>query len=254
MSASATSVVGRQLRIEQRIFWRNRQGVFFTFVFPLMLVLFAGLTSGTVDGVDRRAFIVTGILALSIVSTTFQALAIAVSIHRDLGVLKRLLATPLRPLQLALAKIGSVVTVAALEVLVIVLVARFAYDIPWPVDAGVFLVSCAIGAAAFSALGLALAAAIRSGDVAPAVTNAVYLPMMIVSGVFYSTGDLPPWLAPIAEALPLFHLVEPLRAGYLGTEPQWGSAGLHLLVLALWGVAGLAYVVRYFRWEPHFES
>lgn len=253
MSSAGTFV--RQLRIEQRVFWRNRQGVFFTFVFPLMLLLFfASVSDGSTGGVDATAFIVTGIAALAIVSTTFQALAIAVSIHRETGVLKRLLATPLKPSTLLAAKVGSVALVAVLEVVIIVAAARVGYGIALPADWPLFVVSCLVGGAAFSALGFALAAAIRSADVAPAVTNIVYLPMMFVSGVFYDLAQMPGWLQHVGQAMPLYHLVEPLRASYLGVGPASGSLAVHLAVLSAWGLAGSMYVAFRFRWEPDWEA
>jgi ABC-2 type transport system permease protein len=70
--------------------------------------------------------------------------------------------------------------------------------------------------------------------------------MIFISGVFYSSDDLPEALKAIAEALPLKHLIDGLSEAIVGGG---GDAGTAALVMAAWTVAGLVLAVRYFRWE-----
>ena len=82
---------------------------------------------------------------------------------------------------------------------------------------------------------------------APAYTNAVFLPTIFISGVFYSSDDLPEALKAIAEVLPLKHLIDGLSEAIVGGG---GDAGTAALIVAGWTVArALSLAVRFFRWE-----
>ena len=73
-----------------------------------------------------------------------------------------------------------------------------------------------LGVVCFGSLGIAFAHAIPNVDSAPAWVNAVFLPLIFISGVFYSADELPGVLKAIAEALPLKHLIDGLSAGIVG--------------------------------------
>ena len=98
----------------------------------------------------------------------------------------------------------------------------------------------------FGALGVAFAHAIPNVDSAPAWVNAVFLPLIFISGVFYSSDSLPGVLKAVAEALPLKHLIDGLSAAIVGGG---GDTLASAAVVGLWTVAGLLLAVRYFRWS-----
>ena len=86
-------LVWRQYRLERRMFWRNPSAAFFNFALPLIfLALFGAVFSGNQDDLD---VIVPGIAGMSVMSTTFMALAINTVALREQGILKRLRGTPL---------------------------------------------------------------------------------------------------------------------------------------------------------------
>ena len=76
--------------------------------------------------------------------------------------------------------------------------------------------SPALGVVCFAALGVAFSHAIPNEDAAPAYTNAVFLPLIFISGVFYSSDDLPEVLKTMAEVLPLKHLIDGLSEAIVG--------------------------------------
>ena len=85
-----------------------------------------------------------------------------------------------------------------------------------------------LGVVGFAALGIAFSHVIPNFDAAPAYTNAVFLPVIFISGVFYSSDDLPEALEAIAEALPLKHVIDGLAeaivgggSGDIGTARWW---------------------------------
>jgi ABC-2 type transport system permease protein len=131
-------------------------------------------------------------------------------------------------------------------VLLVVAIGNIAYGVDWPQDPLLLVLFTALGVVCFAALGIAFSHAIPNEDAAPAYTNAVFLPVIFISGVFYSSDDLPEVLNAIAEALPLKHLIDGLSDAIVGGG---GDAGTAALVVAAWTVAGLVLAVRYFRWE-----
>ena len=90
---SAASLAWRQYRLERQLFWRNPSAAFFNFLLPLIfLALFGAIVSGNQHDLD---VIVPGIAGMSVMSTTFTALAYNMTFLREQGVLKRMRGTPL---------------------------------------------------------------------------------------------------------------------------------------------------------------
>lgn len=110
------ALVVHQARYELRASLRNPRARFFTFAFPiLLLVIFAGVFghgTTTVDGVRvaLARFYVPGIMAMSIVTSAYAGLVISVSATRESGVLKRRRATPVPPAVLIAGQAISTLT------------------------------------------------------------------------------------------------------------------------------------------------
>jgi ABC-2 type transport system permease protein len=85
-------------------------------------------------------------------------------------------------------------------------------------------------------------------DSAPAYTNAIFLPMIFISGVFYDADHVPTFLRDIAEVLPLTHLIDGLSAAMV-TGASFSSELSDLAVVAAWGVFGIYFAIRGFSWE-----
>ena len=116
------------------------------------------------------------------------------------------------------------------------------------------IVTLAVGVTAFAALGLALAAISPTGDTAPAVANATLLPVAFVSNVFVPIQNPAPWLEFVGDFFPLKHFVVPLQDAFSPFVTDSAFRGGDLLVMALWGIGGLAYSLRFFSWEPKTEG
>lgn len=241
---SATTMLGMQLRVEQRIFWRNRSGMFFTFILPLAMLLVLAMSDDPVKNVPLIA-------GLGILSTGFQGLAIQLAMHRDQGVLKRVMATPLSASTLILGKALSTMLVIALEVGIIVAVGVLAFDAPAPEHALVLLGFVLLGTACFVSLGFAVASLIPTSESAPAITNAAYLGLVLVTALLHNVDGIPEGVRDAGMVLPLENLITPIQHAWIGGLDRGDAVGA--LVLTIWTVAATAYSVRSFRWEPAGE-
>ena len=112
------------------------------------------------------------------------------------------------------------------------------------------VLTLALGAAAFAALGLALTGFIRSLEGSSAVVNVLVLPTAFLSGSFGSTRHYPQVLRAIGDVLPLKYFLDAINRIYLHGQELWDKP-LNVAVLAAWGALGIALAVRKFRWEPH---
>jgi ABC-2 type transport system permease protein len=243
---SAAALAWRQFRFERKLFWRNPSAAFFNFALPLIfLLLIASVFANEPDELD---VLVPGIAGLGIMATTFTALAMQLTFLREEGILKRIRGTPLPPVSYFGGLLGSAVLNAVVQVLLVVVIGHLIYGVHWPRDWAELAVFTLLGVVAFGSLGIAFAQVIPNFDAAPAYVNAVFLPAIFISGVFYSADSLPPVLEGIAEALPLKHVIDGL-SGAIVTGAGLGDNLTALAVVGGWAAAGLFIAVRWFRWE-----
>jgi ABC-2 type transport system permease protein len=240
-----------------RQLFRNPQASFFTVVFPLLfLVLFAGLSQGAqvpVPGgkVAFAQYFTPSIATFAILSSCFTGLLIAIAMERDQLVLKRVRSTPLRPGIYIASRVAATVVMGTLTTVVLFLVGIFAFGVHVYVRMlPAAIVSFVLGAATFAALAMAVSVLVPNGDAAPAISNAVALPMTFISGVFFPMQGAPTWLVKIADVLPMLHLVNAFDRAF---DPFTRGSGFdvqELIPLAIWGLAAAVFAARRFRWEP----
>src|SRR4051812_24588041 len=170
-----------QYRLERKMFWRNPTAAFFNFFLPLLfLFLFGAIFNGDQKNLN---ILVPGIAGMSIMATTFSALAMNVTYLRESGVLKRVRGTPL-PTGSYLAAIGlNAVTNAMFQVAIIVVAGKLFFHIGWPKDWLSLLVFVVAGVTCLASLGVAWSHVIPNFDAAPAYQNIIFLPVIFISGV-----------------------------------------------------------------------
>src|SRR3979409_425748 len=119
-----------QFRLERRMFWRNPSAAFFNFLLPLLFLgLFGAIFSGSQKDLN---VIVPVIVGLSMLSTTFSALAMNLTFLREQGVLKRMRGTPLPEGSYLLGVFANAVTNACIQLTIVVLAGKLAFGIDWP--------------------------------------------------------------------------------------------------------------------------
>lgn len=240
-----------ELRAEQRLFWRSREAAFFTFFLPIIFLVLLGSVYGgdRIQGIKGSTYLLAGLLGYGIVATAFAGLAITLVIRRESGILKRVRGTPLPAGIYVGAVIGSTLVVIGLETLAQILIGHWALGAGWPAAPGSLAVAILLGAASFAALGLAATGLVRSAEGSSAVVNAVYLPMVFISGVFFSVKSMPGFLQAIADVLPLTYLLRLIRDVFVDGKSLTSAPG-SVAAVAVWGVVGVLLAPRTFQWEP----
>jgi ABC-2 type transport system permease protein len=239
-----------QLRAEVTIIFTNGETLFLTLGIPVVFLLFFSavhvLPTGTKHPVD---FLVPGILALAIMSTSMTSLSIGTGFERGYGVLKRLGSTPLGRPRLLAAKIMAVVAVEVLQAAVLVAVG---YLLGWNPGGhgaralvGEAVLALVLGTLAFGGVGLVLAGTLKP-LVNLAVVNALFVVLLLLGGMLIPLSKLPHWLAELSRLLPAAALTQALH-GTLGRGVP--VAARDWVGLALWAVGAPVVAALTFRWE-----
>ena len=239
-----------ELRNQQLVFWRSKEAALFIFLFPLLLFLLLGsVYSGKIYGLPAPQALLAGMLGYGCANTAFAGLAIQLVVRRELGILKRLRATPLSAKTYITAMLASTLIVFLLQAIGLFVLGRILYGTPFPHALGSLVLALVIGAAVFAALGVATASLIRSAEGSSAVVNFILLPMAFLTGSFGPTHRYPSFLRAIGDVLPLKYFIDIVNSVYLRSHSIWTKPGA-LGVLAAWGATGLVVAALKFRWEP----
>ncbi len=258
---SALRIGRARAGIELRLFFRDSAQVVFSFAYPvLMMLIFASVfrSSTVAGGVTYKQYFLSGIAATGIMLSSFQALGIRIALERDDGELARLQALGTPASAYFLGKAAQVVATTCLQLAALLLVARFAFDVPMPVDAAhwfTFAWVAVLGALAGTVLGIAVSLLPRKGRSADTVIAPIALILQFFSGVFFVYSRLPAWMRDIAAIFPLKWLTQGMRSAFLpdaAKRAEVGGSWQHgptALVLLAWIVLGVAVCARRFRWR-----
>jgi ABC-2 type transport system permease protein len=244
--SDAVALTWRQYRLERHMFWRNPSAAFFNFALPLLFLAAGGII---LHGKQHDLnLLVPAIAGMSVMSTTFTALAYNIVFLRERGVLKRIRGTPLPTISYFGGVAANAVTNTAMQIAIITVAGKLFFGIGWPLDWLELVVFVVAGVICFAALGVAFAHVIPNFESTAAYVNAVFLPVVFVSFYVFDSKSAPTFVRNIAEALPLKPLIDGLSAAMV-TGKGLGDNLSALVVIALWGVFGVYFAVRGFSWE-----
>jgi len=243
-----------QASFDLLIFRRNPAGTFFTIVLPLIfLVIFTSMFGNEEmsNGVRLATLYVPGILSLAVISATTVNLAITMTSRRERGMLKRVRGTPIPSWVFIASQAVAGLVISLLMTVIIIGMGTILYDVTFNLDSlPSLIITLVVGAASFSAIGLALTALIPSEEAAPAVTNAIMLPLYFISDVFIPGDQVPDTISTIAGLFPVQHMSRALQESFDpfvdGTPWPWE----HWLVILAWGAVGTVGALKGFRWIP----
>jgi ABC-2 type transport system permease protein len=246
-----------QMRFDLLTSLRNPRARFFTFFFPIvLLVVFTGVFGSghtVVDGarVDLSRFYVPGILAMSIVVAAYANLVISITSLRETGVLKRRRATPVSPAMLVAGQAIATVVVALVMGTLLLVIAKVAYGVDMsPAGLAAMAIIAMVGTLAFACIGYAVSILVGSPDAAQPIVQATMLPLWFISGVFIPTATLSATLRSIGSLFPVEHIAGGLHLASVRSSFSTAISVNDLLVLSAWGVAAALFCAWRFSWLP----
>jgi len=226
---------------------RNRAFIFFSVVMPLaFLFFFAFVIAKRVP--QMVGYMLPAVLAITVMGS-FWGLSMQLVTFREQGILRRFRLTPLGPASMLASSILANYFLTIPTILIELSLAHWYFRVPslgnlW----GVFVL-VSLGMTTFSSVGLIVASVTNSMQETQVINNAIWFPLLFLSGATVPFPMLPLWLQKIGLFLPATHLVTGLQVVMIGgaslTRAMWE-------VLALAGGTALAFFVstKLFRWEP----
>ncbi len=237
---------------EAKLFFREPVAAFFTLVFPLMMLFIFGSIYGNkpstfFNGYGSVDISVPNYTGMIIGTSGLLSLAITMATYREKGVLRRLRATPLRPLTVLAAELVVLFGMTLAGMALLIAAGKLTYNLRFDGNALNVLGGFTLACLSFFAIGLVLAGILPSARTAQVVGMVLLYPMMFISGATLPMELLPQSIRNIAQFLPLTYVVTLLRGLWLGEA--WSQ---HLKEVAILGgimVVATLVAAKVFRWE-----
>lgn len=196
---------------------------------------------------NYASFLLPGLLGLNLVSMGLFSVGMVNVSYREKGKFRRLAVTPLPKWIFLLGQVMHRLTVTVVQAAILILVGRLAFGIQ---NQGSFLdllVIMTLGTGCFMAFGFALSGFAETSEGYAAISNLVFFPLMLLSGVYFTLDAAPAWLQHAVALMPLAPFLRALRAVFNDGGTLVGH-GAGLAIVGAWGLAAFLLALRRFRW------
>jgi ABC-2 type transport system permease protein len=238
-------------RVEAKLFLREPVAVLVVLALPLLLLLGFGLIPGFgepdpfLGGQSGTEFIASIGVGIVLASIGLSGLPATLGTYRERGVLRRLQATPVRPVTLLVAQLLVSGLAVLVSVVLIVGVGAAVFGIAVPRNLPGFGLAVVLGGGSLMAVGLLVAALARSARAASGIGMLLFFPSMFLAGIYVPIEALPQALRNTGDVTPLGAAVQAVRDTWGGEPPRL----VHVVTMVTYAlVAGLV-AARTFRWE-----
>ncbi len=190
--------------------------------------------------------IVPGLIGLVLTMTMVMINALAMTREKESGTMETLLSMPTRPMEVLLGKIVPYVFVGYVQVGVILLVARFLFQVPMVGSLGLLLIAALVFIVATLAVGITLSTIAGNQRQAMQMATFFFLPNVMLSGFAFPFRGMPGWAQVIGEMLPLTHFLRIIR-GILLKGNGLAEIAPQLWPIALFGLLAILIGVKRYR-------
>jgi ABC-type multidrug transport system permease subunit len=201
----------------------------------------------TAPGSRYVDFLIPGLLGFGLMSSSLWGLGWALVQMRTGKLLKRMVASPMKRSHFLFAFMAGRTLLAVAEILFFALFARYLFNVQMAGSLLSFMFLGLWGSTAFGGLALLVISRASNVETANGLINLVSMPMMVLSGVFFSSSNFPDSLQPLIQLLPLTALNDGLRAVMLDGTPLL-ALWPQVLILGVWGFIPFLLALRYFKW------
>lgn len=237
-------------KIEARLLAREPLALFFSIIFPTLLLTVMGLIPALTEpseefgGIRFIDYFAPSIIVITLAMIALQVVPNTLAAYREQGVMRRLSVTPASPANVLIAHLATNLGLALLSIMLVMAVGRIAFDIPLPRHMAGFIMAFIAGITALFAVGLIIAAVARTTRAAGGLATLAFMLVLFFGGVYLPRFLLPDVIVRIGAYTPPG--VQALLDGWIGTAPP---SGTHLLIMALIAVAAATVAAKLFRWE-----
>jgi ABC-2 type transport system permease protein len=244
------STLAGQIRLENKLFLREKGAMFWTLAFPVFMIALFGLIwkNDVWNGTPAINYLLPGIIVMAVMVTCLLNIAMGVVEDREKGIFRRLSLTPLKRQTLIGGQIVNRYLIVLAQTVILIAIGVVVFGASIGGNYLLFWVALTIGAFSFLALGFALTCIIKSEKAAHPVSMIVFFSLMFLGGCFFPIEQMPQFLHPVCEALPAVHLNDALRMIAVNGAGL-GEVWQELPVLLSWLAGCSALAVKFFKWE-----
>jgi len=193
-------------------------------------------------------FLLPGIIAMAVMQMSVFSVAHVFAHYREKGILKRLLATPMRPWQFVTANVITRLLVALAQTAIFIIVGTKMFHIHVAGSYWLLTLAVILGAVMFLGLGFSVSGIARTTESVPVIANLVVFPMLFIGNVFFSVGSMPGWLTAIANNLPLTFFSTAVRA-IMNDGAGPADIARDLIGMSIWAAILLTLATVTFRFQ-----
>lgn len=193
-------------------------------------------------------FLLPGIVAMSIMQMAVFSVAFVFTDYKEKGILKRLLATPMKPQDFVISQVITRLLVAVTQSAVLLGFGALIFKSHIYGNPLLILLTVLLGGIMFLGLGFTISGLSKTVDAVPAIANIIVFPMLFLSGIFFPTSSMPGWLQSVVEYLPLQPFAHAMRE-IVGNGAGFSAIKGDLAWVTGWAIVLVALAVITFRWE-----
>ena len=193
-------------------------------------------------------FLLPGLIALSIMQMSVFSVAFVFTQYKEKGVLKRLMATPMKPSQFVAANVITRLLVAVVQTSIFIAMGLILFKVHVVGSYGLLLLCIVLGSLMFLGLGFSVSGLSKTVDSVPAIANLIVFPMLFLGGTFFSVSNMPSWLQVIAKVLPLTYFSSAIRDVMTKGSSFW-DIRYDLLAMLIWAIVLITIATITFRFQ-----
>jgi ABC-type multidrug transport system permease subunit len=202
----------------------------------------------TITGTRYIDFLVPGLVTMGVMMSTMWGISYGIIEKRSKKLLRRLVATPMKKSHFLIALITVRVTMNFIEALVLILFALITFNMVIQGSIPALILMFIAGNIAFAGIAVFVSSHTSNTEVGNGLINAVVMPMMILSGIFFSYHNFPDWSVRIIQLLPLTMLTDGIRSIF-NEGAGYNEVALSVLALSATGIIFFSAGLKIFKWH-----
>ena len=202
----------------------------------------------TVIGTRYIDFLVPGLITLGVMMSSMWGISYGIIEKRSKKLLRRLVATPMKKSHFLIALITVRVAMNFIEALALIFFALLVFNLTIQGSISAFILLFIAGNIAFAGIAVFVSSHTSNTEVGNGLINAVVMPMMVLSGIFFSYQNFPDWSINVIKVLPLTMLTDGIRSIF-NEGAGYNEIAIPFLVLSTTGILFFGAGLKIFKWH-----
>jgi len=202
----------------------------------------------TIKGTRYIDFLVPGLITMGVMMSAMWGISYGIIEKRSKKLLRRLVATPMKKSHFLIALITVRITMNFIEAMVLIFFALIAFHLTIQGSISAMILLFLAGNIAFAGIAVFVSSHTSNTEVGNGLINAIVMPMMVLSGIFFSYHNFPDWSIPVINKLPLTMLTDGIRSIF-NEGAGYPQVALPFMILIATGFIFFFAGLKIFKWH-----